>query len=538
MLEYLSIVALVACMHESNAVLSSAPSLTKQDTLSETTWRRNNFDPKTNVESLSYTSQRVACMLYNVYEQSKQNEIIGYYSDWSQYDGRLDNSNAANKDCGRGIDMRLYYNTDSYDRFIFSFYGIVGDRGSKSQTVASAAQLLQKTENEAIPIDPWGDLAAYRNVGFNGYKSEDYAVLYNEREAQGALGGIVLIQKNNLKYKSTLAMSLGGWTLSQPFHYLTKDDAAVDKLIASLKDFYTKFPSFSQIDVDWEYPNAAGDDGTDYGPEDPDNFQKLLRKIKEQLPNVKVSIAVSADPNKIMDGKIEKYVDYVDYYNVMSYDFVGSFSRELGHHTNLRISKLNKGLSVEQAVNKAKEVGIPNEKINIGYASYSRNLRDVEITSFDPLEGTIGSRQSPVIGTFESNVIEWYDMLANYLHYDGNRLYGKNGYCLYHDSAADADYLYSNKTKIFISLDTPRSVYAKAQYVKEHNLHGMLQWMIEYDNGLLTNAAHEGLGLQLASQKIDMKPFLQKPSPNGDCWLGDNTDAYKDEASETKKNEL
>ncbi|UDM55358.1 chitinase [Phenacoccus solenopsis nudivirus] len=498
--------------------------LTKRDVNSEKRWQQNNYDPKTATDDLTYTSQRVAVMMYNTYASNLTNkqhdyEVFGYYSDWSQYDGRLDDPDTPNAQCGRGVDMKNFYNTNSFDRFIFSFFGIVGDRGSKSETVAAAAKHLDKKDNECVPLDPWGDLASYRNVGFLNYKHENYVILYNEKEAQGALGGMIRIKKNNAKRATTLSYSVGGWTLSQPFHYFTQSNDSIDNFVASIVDFHRRFPSFSQIDIDWEYPNGQGAEGTDYGAEDSGNFAKLLSSLKLAMPNLTISVAVSADPDKMFDGEPDKYEPYVDFFNVMTYDFAGAFSVDLGHHTNLREGYLNNGLSVEKAVDMLLNLNIPAKKINIGFTSYSRNLKNVEIDTFDPLDGTISGPQTPALGTFESNVLEWYDVMANYLHFDGKKLYGKNGYCLYHDSTSDADYLYSNTTKIFISLDTPRSVYAKAQYVKENNLHGMFEWMIDYDNGLLANAAHEGFDHKILRKKIDMAPLLTKPSPEGDCWV-------------------
>ncbi len=58
-----------------------------------------------------------------------------------------------------------------------------------------------------------------------------------------------------------------------------------------------------------------------------------------------------------------------------------------------------------------------------------------------------------------------------------------------------------------MSLDTPRSVKAKGQYAASRNLGGLFTWTIDQDNGVLVNAAREGLGYEIDTQTIDMKPF-------------------------------
>lgn len=72
---------------------------------------------------------------------------------------------------------------------------------------------------------------------------------------------------------------------------------------------------------------------------------------------------------------------------------------------------------------------------------------------------------------------------------------------------ADADFLYNPQSKLFMSLDTPRSVKAKGEYAAKHNLGGLFTWTIDQDNGVLLNAAREGLGYEVQTQVVDMAPF-------------------------------
>ena len=72
---------------------------------------------------------------------------------------------------------------------------------------------------------------------------------------------------------------------------------------------------------------------------------------------------------------------------------------------------------------------------------------------------------------------------------------------------ANADDLYNPQSKLFLSLDTPRSVKAKGEYAAKHKLGGLFTWTIDQDNGVLVNAAREGLGYTLETKAVDMKPF-------------------------------
>ncbi|TGC37732.1 chitinase, partial [Salmonella enterica subsp. enterica serovar Enteritidis] len=84
---------------------------------------------------------------------------------------------------------------------------------------------------------------------------------------------------------------------------------------------------------------------------------------------------------------------------------------------------------------------------------------------------------------------------------------GRNGFNVYTDQVADADYLYSPESKLFLSLDAPRTVKAKGEYAAKLGLGGVFTWTIDQDNGVLVNAVREGLGYEIESEVIDMEPF-------------------------------
>ncbi|WP_421016176.1 glycosyl hydrolase family 18 protein, partial [Klebsiella michiganensis] len=105
--------------------------------------------------------------------------------------------------------------------------------------------------------------------------------------------------------------------------------------------------------------------------------------------------------------------------------------------------------------------GFPAERINIGYAAYTRNGRNAELESLSPLKGTYNPGTGTTVGSFESGTTEWYDIIYNYLDLENQK--GRNGFNVYTDKVADADYLYNPDSKLFMSLDTPRTVKAKGE---------------------------------------------------------------------------
>ncbi|WP_267283654.1 glycosyl hydrolase family 18 protein, partial [Klebsiella sp. HMSC09D12] len=126
--------------------------------------------------------------------------------------------------------------------------------------------------------------------------------------------------------------------------------------------------------------------------------------------------------------------------------------------------------------------GFPADRINIGYAGYTRNGRSVELESLSPLKGSYNPGTGTTTGTFESGTTEWYDVIYNYLDLENQK--GRNGFNVYTDQVANADYLYNPESKLFMSLDTPRSVKAKGEYTAKLGLGGMFTWTIDQDNGV------------------------------------------------------
>ena len=266
-----------------------------QNGATETTYAQNGFDPSTSTTQLSYTSARVARRVYNRYAKNAF-EVSGYYTDWSQYDGRLD-GDFSNDAAGRGVDLMLL-DPFAYDRLIVGFSGIVGDQGEKAQTIARAATDFTRQPDQATFVDSWGDVLAYRNCGFDGWISNDVAPMFQQSRAQGVLGGLRLLHAKNPALK--MALAIGGWTMSQAFHGMAASAPRRKTFCASVVDLLKRFPMFVEINLDWEYPGAPGDSGNTYDDTDGANYAALVGDLKNALvaaglKDVEISIAASAN---------------------------------------------------------------------------------------------------------------------------------------------------------------------------------------------------------------------------------------------------
>lgn len=475
----------------------------------EKTYEANNFKPETNDSGLSYSPGRIAKHLFNHYQMPSDDDIqvFGYMSDWGIYDARYGqfagDTNVNYKEGGRGTNiMRLLDDNNStpyFDRIIVGFSAIIGDNGLKKPQIdkaavdfgiASSSADVPNQKGKVTFTDFWGDTGAYLNCGFPGWKETSYT----PEGAQGVLGALVKLHK---KYPNMpIGLSLGGWSMSEAFHFIAKEADLRERLADSLVDIFTLFPMFTDLDLDWEYPNYKGESHNQFGPEDPANYAELIKAIRRKLPKITISIATIAIPEGLKAANIPLLINAgVDKLNVMTYDFFGSpWAETLAHHSNLKHNPLDSNLnSVDKAVRYlTNDLKIAPKKINIGYAGYTRNAQRANITNYSPLQGNYAPKnpnKDDTLGSFEAATSEWPDMLRNYVDSNMN---GINKFEMHTDEVSKAEYLYNSTQKIFMSLDTPWSVKEKAKYVKSKGLGGMFIWMIDHDNGLLTNAARGG----------------------------------------------
>ncbi|MBD2794013.1 chitinase [Xenorhabdus sp. 42] len=489
---------------------------TKKDNATERSYQLDDFDPAKETKSYSYTSARVANHFYNHYDTKGKPKVFGYWTDWSQYDGRLDNPEADQDNRGRGVDL-AQLDPLAFDKLIIGFAGILGDKGEKKQDITKAAPHFGRTKlGEVTFLDAWGDAQSSRNNAVQGGQIHMPQDFYQDK-VLGVFGGLREKQKDAKKagHDLILSFSIGGWTMSDGFFHASRDPERRINFSNSVVDLFKRFPMFTELDLDWEYPGAKGNENH-YAEDDWVYYELLIKELKSELKtsglgHVKISIATSADPKVMALAHIPELISAgVEGINLMTYDFFGTpWAEKISHHTNLYKTP-NTDFGVDAAVDYLLEHNIDPQIINIGYAGYTRNGRNTTIEQISPLIGSYSPEEetSTTTGTFESGTNEWYDIIYNYL--DLKNKSGKNGFELYTDEEADADYLYSSHSHLFMSLDTPRTIKAKGAYALEKGLGGIFTWTADQDNGLLVNAAREGLGCKVKKPVIDMQSLYFK----------------------------
>ncbi|WP_031165184.1 glycosyl hydrolase family 18 protein [Streptosporangium roseum] len=250
--------------------------------------------------------------------------------------------------------------------------------------------------------------------------------------------------------------SFGGWTWSGGFGQAAANPAAFAESCYRLVEDPRWADVFDGIDIDWEYPNACGLTCDTSGFS---SFKNLMSALRSRFgSSYLVTAAITADATS--GGKIDAAdyggaAQYLDWYNVMTYDFFGAWAAQgptaphspLNTYSGIPIT----GFDSDSAIQKLKSKGVPASKLLLGIGFYGRGWTGV--TQATP--GGTATGAAP--GTYEA----------------GNEDYNQ-----------------------WWSYDTPATIGGKMSYSKNQGLGGAFFWELTGDtsNGELISAMKSGLG--------------------------------------------
>ncbi len=123
--------------------------------------------------------------------------------------------------------------------------------------------------------------------------------------------------------------SFGGWTWSGGFGQASQNPAAFAESCYNLVEDPRWADVFDGIDIDWEYPNACGLSCDTSGP---DALSKVLSALRTKFGSSNlVTAAITADASDGGKMDVADYggaAKYIDWYNVMTYDFFGAWAKQ------------------------------------------------------------------------------------------------------------------------------------------------------------------------------------------------------------------
>ncbi|MFC4911279.1 glycosyl hydrolase family 18 protein [Actinomadura gamaensis] len=296
----------------------------------------------------------------------------------------------------------------------------------------------------------------------------------------GALrGNFHQLQELKKKYPGIKVIwSFGGWTWSGGFTQAAQNPAAFADSCYKLVNDPRWAGLFDGIDIDWEYPNACGLSCDTSGFA---SFRNLLAALRSRFGSSQIiTAAITADATS--GGKMDAAdyagaAQYVDWYNVMTYDYFGAWDAKgptaphspLTSYSGIPIKEFN----TTDTIAKLKGLGIPAGKLLLGIGFYGRGWTGVT------QKAPGGTATGPAAGTYEQG-IEDYRVLKTKCPADSVVAGTAYGLC-------GSDWW---------SYDTPSTINGKMGFAKSQGLGGAFFWEMSGDtsNGELVSAMRSGLG--------------------------------------------
>jgi GH18 family chitinase len=328
-----------------------------------------------------------------------------------------------------------------------------------------------------------------------------------DQPVRGTYNQLNNVYKQRYPHLKTL-ISVGGWTLSGRFSDAALTAASRATFAQSCVDFLRDY-GFDGIDIDWEYPVGGGLESNTCRPEDKQNFTLLLRDVRAALDaagaaddrRYLLTIAAPAGYDKVANMEPANYHQYLDWINVMTYDYFGAwelsytanhgaFEADLGLPTpnpELR-SKYNTRFAMEQYVS----AGVPASKLVIGLPFYGRGWRGVGAAN-DGLHQP-GTGVPP--GTWD----DWSSGATgvnDFTQIDRDFLAPGSGYVRRWDPVTKTPFVYSPTAHggHWVGYDDAESIGLKMQWARERGFGGAMIWEITGDRDqVLLDAVGQSLG--------------------------------------------
>ena len=247
----------------------------------------------------------------------------------------------------------------------------------------------------------------------------------------------------------------GGDGIEGPrFNEMSASETSRQNFISNVLKLLTT-DGYDGVDIDWEVPNVINEQ----------DCTTLMQELRAGLPSPwLISMAVPSDPRSYGTGfNIPALAPYVDFFNVMTYDYYGTWSGATG-----LVSPLLQDPGDPEQVGSVKNsmdlyentYGIPVAQLNIGTPFYGYEWDGVD-TNW-ALCATCAS-------------YSW-----NYGTYIKQRI-NQQGWTWGGDPAARAPYLTNSTIPGFLTYDGVGSTKQKIAYVKQRGFGGVFMWELSAD---------------------------------------------------------
>ncbi|MCU6711187.1 glycosyl hydrolase family 18 protein [Paenibacillus sp. J5C_2022] len=279
-----------------------------------------------------------------------------------------------------------------------------------------------------------------------------------------------------------LLISVGGWSWSNNFSNMAADERTRRAFANSVVDYLREY-QLDGLDIDWEYPVEGGEEDNSHRPEDKANFTLMMKTVREALDAASaedgkyylLTIASGQGDNFVQNADLANSVHHMDFINIMTYDYGGSWETIANHNAPLYYDLNNPKPSAPRNHASGGALGhlnggVPSYKLVFGIPYYGVGWAGC------PPDGEYRTCESIPPGSWESGKFDFTDIENNYMTRDD--------YAFHWNDAAKSAFLYNEENGIFLSFNNETSMMYIASFVKSMNLAGVMNWEISADRNL------------------------------------------------------
>ncbi|XP_032295580.1 uncharacterized protein Cht6 isoform X3 [Drosophila virilis] len=380
-------------------------------------------------------------------------------------------------------------------------------------------------------INPY--LCTHLVYAFGGFTKDNQMKPFDKYQdiEQGGYAKFTGLKTYNKQLKTMIA--IGGWNeASSRFSPLVASADRRQQFIKNILKFLRQ-NHFDGIDLDWEYP-AHREGGKS---RDRDNYAQFVQELRSEFEReaektgrsrLLLTMAVPAGIEYIDKGyDVPKLNKYLDWFNVLTYDFHSSHEPSVNHHAPLYSleddSEYNYDaeLNIDYSIKYYLKAGADRDKLVLGIPTYGRSYTLINEESTElgaPSEGP-GEQGD---ATREKGYLAYYEICQTLKEDPEWTVVQPNENVM-------GPYAYRRNQ--WVGYDDEAIVRKKAEYVVAHGLGGIMFWAIDNDDFRgtcsgkpypLIEAAKEamleafGLGInEVAKSNGPQKPSRSRSRDNG-----------------------